>query len=43
MWRMTALDVVKSRLVSKFVWEDKTIALDASVKFQEQFIQMVSS
>lgn len=41
MWRMTALDVVKSRLVANFGWEENKIALDASVKFQQQFIQMV--
>lgn len=42
MWRMTALDIVKSRLVARFGWEKSNIALDASVKFQKQFIRMVS-
>ncbi|KAK8390621.1 hypothetical protein O3P69_010366 [Scylla paramamosain] len=41
MWKMTSLDVVKSRLVAKFQWENSNIALDASVKFQQRFIQML--
>lgn len=41
MWKLTALDVVKSHLVASFGWEEKDIKLDATVKFQDKFIQMV--
>lgn len=40
MWKLTALDVVKSHLAANFGWGEKDIKLDATIKFQDQFIQM---
>ncbi|XP_071518164.1 uncharacterized protein [Panulirus ornatus] len=39
MWKLTALDVLKSHLITKLGWEKGDIILDASVMFQRNFIQ----
>ncbi|KAK7070065.1 hypothetical protein SK128_012862 [Halocaridina rubra] len=40
MWRMTAVDIVKSHLLTKLGWEDgKQIFLDATVKFEQNFMR----
>ncbi|XP_069195444.1 LOW QUALITY PROTEIN: uncharacterized protein [Procambarus clarkii] len=38
-WKLTALDVLKSQLLTKLGWEGGDIVLDATVKFQHNFIR----
>lgn len=42
MWKMTAVDILKSHLQAKLGWEAGDIILDSTIKFQQNFIQAVS-
>lgn len=41
MWRLTAIDVLKSHMLAKLSWQEGDLVLDATVKFQRNYIQSV--